>query len=147
MKKSIYKKRLTHQESFVDVETGEVVGTIQKHHGYIANSKEEFLMIYSSLLGIFTGMEQSEIRVYGYLLRYANGIDFSISKALREKMSEEINLNERSIYNTIQSLKNKKLIYENNKLFRINPRYAFKGSTSDRQDSLRAIVELGCKDC
>lgn len=147
MKKSFYKTGLIKQESFVDIETGEIVGVIQKTHGYIANSKEEFLMIYSGLLGIFTGMEQAEIRVYGYLLRYANGIDFSISKALRQKMSQEIGLNERSIYNTIQSLKDKALIYENNKLFRINPRYAFKGSTSDRKDSLKAIIELGCRDC
>jgi hypothetical protein len=147
MKKSFYKTGIIREDYFLDKDTGELLGHNTKKHGYIANSKEEFLLIYSSLLGVFMRMEQTEIRVYGYLLRYANGIDFSISKALRQKMAEEIDLNERTIYNTIIILKQKNLIAENDKLYRINPRYAFKGSTVDRNNSLKAIIELGCKDC
>ena len=147
MKNSIYKKGYISTESFVDVETGEILSVNSKQHGYIANSKEEFLLIYSSLLSVFIHMEQSEIRVYSYLLRYANSIEFSITKPLREKIAKETNLNERTVYNTIQSLKKKKLIIEDSKLFIVNPRYAFKGSSLERNNKLKAVIELKCRDC
>ena len=31
--------------------------------------------------------------------------------------------------------------------FQLNPRYAYKGSTSSRLGSLKTIIELGCKEC
>lgn len=147
MKKSEYRSQLKEVKTLVDKESGEIIDTETKYHSYIANSKEEFLMIYSSMLGVFMGMEQAEIRVYGYLLRYANGLHFSITKPLRIQMSSEVGLNERTIYNTINALKAKNLIFESSGLFQINPRYAFKGSSSDRNKALKAIIELGCKEC
>ena len=142
MKKSNYKIGSTSTETFVDKETGEVMGSVVKQHGYIANSKEEFLMIYSGLLGVFMKMEQSEIRVYGYLLRYANGVSFSISKSLREQMGKEIDLNERTIYNTLIVLRDKKLLFFKDGLYQLNPRYAFRGSSADRNNALKAIIEI-----
>lgn len=147
MKKSVYKTGIISQETFVDVNTGEIVDSIIKRHGYIANNKEEFLMVYSGLLGIFMKMEQSEIRVYGYLLRYANGISFSISKSLREQMGAEIDLNERTIYNTLIVLSRKGLLFSKDGLYQLNPRFAFRGSSTERLNALKVIIELGCENC
>jgi hypothetical protein len=147
MKKSVYKQATISKETFVDIETSEILSEVVKKHGYMANTKEEFLFIYASILGIFEQFEQSEIRVYAYLLRYAGDVMFSIDKPLRKHIGEITSLAERTVYNTIQSLKAKNLIYENEGLYMINPRYAFKGSTSDRNNALKAIIEVGCKDC
>jgi predicted transcriptional regulator len=139
---------MTEIKTIVDLNTAEVIGKPDiKSHGYMAGSEDEFLQIYACLLGVFYKMEQSEIRVYGYLLRYADGMRFTIGKPLRVQMSKEIDLNERTIYNTLQTLKKKLLIYEKDSLFQINPRFAFRGSRKERNGQLEAIWKLGCKDC
>ena len=131
----------------IDSETGEILDTDIKTHKYLANSKEQFLLIYSCLLSAFINMTQSQIRVYGYLLRYASGIEFCITKSLRGSMSKEILVNERVIYTTIKELEEKKLLFKVNGNYRRNPRYAFQGSSLDRSGALKAIIELGCVDC
>lgn len=148
MKKSYLKTNLISTRELVDIETGEIIDYNVNHHKYLANNKEEFMLLYSSILGIFEGLEQSEIRVYGYLLRYAEGLEFDISKKIRLNIAESTNLNERTVYKTCQSLVDKKLIYKNsNGLYKINPRYAFKGSTSERNAALKAILEIECPEC
>lgn len=107
---------------------------------------DEFMMIYPDLLPIIMKMEQSEIRVYGYLLRYANGVSFSISKSLREQMGKEIDLNERTIYNTLIVLRDKKLLFFKDGLYQLNPRYAFRGSSADRNNALKAIIEIAMEE-
>ncbi len=50
---SILKNRLTEITKTVDSETGEILDLEIKKQGYIANSKEEFFLIYSTLIGVF----------------------------------------------------------------------------------------------
>ena len=53
-----------------------------------------------------------------------------------------------AVANGLTELKEAGLVYSQNKgMYQINPRYAFKGSTSNRDAALKAIIELGCKDC
>ncbi len=147
MRKSIIKTGATEVETVVDFATAEVKDVKVKHHKYVA-SKESFLMIYSSMLGIFMEMSQAEIRIFGYCLRYANGIHFDISKKIRLDISKITGLNERTVLNTIPSLIDKHLIYRHDTgLFQINPRYAFQGSSKERDEQLTLIVEVGCIDC
>jgi predicted transcriptional regulator len=103
-------------------------------------------MAYSAILGVFMDMDMPDIRVYGYLLRYASGDKFSISRALRIDMSERIHLNERTIYNTIKVLEGKGLLSQINKLYCLNPKYAFKGSSSNRMKALKVFLELEYKN-
>lgn len=57
-------------------------------------------------------------------------------------------LNERTVLNTLPSLLDKGLLYKySSGLYQLNPRYAFEGSTVDLNNALKAIIELGCKDC
>ena len=148
MKKSFLKTSITELTSTVNIETGEVIDTDIKKHTYLANTKEDFLLLYSSVLGIFNKMEQSEIRVFSFLLQYADGAKFSINKPIRLEISKVTDLNERTIYNTIKKLEEKKLIFKHSTgAYQVNPRYAFKGSTADRSKELKAIIELGCENC
>ena len=132
----------------VDSDTGEVLDQNIKHHTYLVNTKEEFLLVYSTLLSVFTDMEQSEIRVFGFLLRYADGTRFAIDKSIRIEIANVTDLSERTIYNTVKILEQKKLIFKHpSGAFQINPRYAFKGSTVERNNQLKILIELGCPEC
>lgn len=131
----------------VDSESGELLSEHVKRHSYLANTKEEFFICYASIIGIFMNITQAEARVFGYCLRYRNA-KFDISKNVRLSMSNEIDLNERTILNTLPSLIDKKLLYQTeDRLYGVNPRYVFYGSTYDRNKSLKSLIELGCKDC
>lgn len=105
---------------------------------------EEVWLLDSSLIAVFTNMEQSEIRVYGYLLQYGNGLKFDVSKAMRKEIASVTSLNERTIYNTLRVLVEKKLIFKHESgLYQLNPRYAYQGSTTDRAVALKTIITLG----
>lgn len=145
MKKSFLKTDIKEIETIIDFENGEVISTNTKQHSYLANSKEEFFLCYSSMLGVFMHMEQSEIRVFGYLLRYADGTKFDITKRIRIEIAKCTNLNERTIYNILPNLIDKKLIFKHDDgLYQINPRYAYRGSTSNRDKTLVAVLKLNC---
>ena len=148
MRKSILKTGTTEVETVVDKETGEVLDVNIKQHTFIANSKETFFIGYSALIGAFMEMSQAEIRIFGYCLRYAKSVHFDISKKIRIDIAKYTGLNERTILNTLPSLIEKKLIYRHcSGLYQLNPRYAFQGSTSERNGELKALIELGCSDC
>lgn len=106
------------------------------------------MYFYSGIIGAFMEMSQSEIRIFGYCLRYAKGVHFDISKNIRLDISRYTGINERTVLNTIPSLLEKKLLYKHESgLYQINPRYAFEGSTVDRNNELKVLISLGCKDC
>jgi hypothetical protein len=148
MKKSFLKQGSSELKTIIDGNTGEVLDEQLKTHHYLANSKEDFLLIYSSILGIFNRMEQSEIRVFSFLLQYADGTCFSISKPIRIEIANVTNLNERTVYNTIKTLETKELIFKlPSGAYQINPRYAFKGSTADRNEAVKIMLLYTCRKC
>lgn len=146
--KSHLKTSIKEITNVIDSETGELLDTEIKEHTYLANTKEEFFMGYSALIGVFMKMNQAEIRIFGYCLRFAKGVKFDISKKMRISMAHEIDINERTIHNTLPALLEKKLLFvHTDGLYQINPRYAYRGSTSERNQALQAVLKLHCKDC
>ena len=149
MKKSILKTNATHVTEIINYETGEIIESNVKHHTYIANSKEEFLLLYVNALPIFRSVSNPAKSVYAYLLeRYNAKTVFELGGAMRGLMSKDLHFASSTIANALTELVEAKLLYSKSKaLYQINPRYAFKGSTSERNEALKAIIELGCKDC
>lgn len=146
--KSNYKNTITQIKELIDMETGEILESNIKKHGYIANSKEEFLLLYTSLLSVFLKMSQAQIRVYAYTLRFSDGNKFSVDKKMRLDIAKETSLNERTVYNVQGELEKMRLLFKGEDgLYIVNPRYAFRGSTMERNNQLKAIIELGCNDC
>lgn len=146
MKKSYLKTAFSEKVITVD-EDGVVKNETIKKHTFLAETKEEFFLGYAGLIGLFQKMNQAEIRIFGYCLNYRNA-KFDISKKVRLSMGKEIDLNERTILNTIPLLLEKKILYKyEDGLYQINPRYVFYGSSKDRNNELKTIIELGCRDC
>ena len=146
MKKS-YLKTAYSEKTIVTNEHGDILQEGIKKHTFLAETKEEFFLGYAGLIGLFQKMNQAEIRIFGYCLNYRSA-KFDISKKVRLSMGKEIDLNERTILNTIPLLLEKKIIYQyEDGLYQLNPRYVFYGSSKDRNNELKTIIELGCKDC
>lgn len=149
MKKSYLQTKITEVHTVVDETTGEVISEGVKKHTYIANSKEEFMLLYVSVLPIFISLAHGSKIVYAYLLlTYNAGSMFEIGGASRATIAEYAGISTSAVANAITELKRLQLIYSPRKsMYQLNPRYAFRGSTSDRNKSLKALIELGCKNC
>ena len=127
---------------YVDQGTGEVLSIERKEHKYITKNKEQFFLMYSALLGVMKEMNKPQIRIFAYLLEKKEMHPFSISKAERIYMSNDIKVNERIILNEIKNMIKMELVYMQDGIMSINPRYVFKGSSSTRDNRLKTIIEL-----
>ena len=147
--KSKLKTSFVETTTYVDPLTGEILESNIKKHTYIANSKEEFLLLYVNALPVFMGLSNPAKTVYAFLLKdYNSKSIFEIGGGLRALMSKELGIAPSTVANSLTELVTANFLYSPSKsLYQINPRYAFKGSTSERNVALKAIIELGCKDC
>jgi len=132
------------------IEDGVLVEEDVKIHRYLAANKEQFFIGYASMLGmLYTQMSGPEIKVYAYLLdKYNSGSTIGIVKGIKEEMSRAIKIKLGTIDNALTGLSKKKMIYSTGKaVYKLNPRYAFKGPTATRDRLLKAILEMECPDC
>ena len=149
MEKSFLKTSAVYTRDVVDISTGEIVETIINNTKYLANSKEEFYLMYSSMVLILKSSSDVRMKLFAALLeRYSQGQEFTMSKSLKLIMSEETGCKPRSFDAAFTSLLKDNIVVKINKqLYKINPRHVFQGSSSDRNNALKAVIELGCIDC
>lgn len=151
----LQKKKSYLRTSHTDTNTvvtadGEVISQEINNIKYLANTQEEFFIIYASAIGIIeSGMSQAETSLYAHLLRnYSVGAEIGISKQMRINLGKKLELNERTVLNTLGMLVEKKLIYTVSKgIYKLNPRYAYKGSTFNRNRDLKFVLEVECPHC
>lgn len=154
MKMSYLKTGFTEKETVIDED-----GVIQREsfikHTYIANSKEDFFIVYATLLGVFRKLGVAEIRIYSYLLeKYPFDTIIVINDYLRKDISKVTGVATGTINNCLKTLSSFDDDIEHPLIakiargaYKLNPRYAFKGSTNNRNKSLKAIIELECPKC
>lgn len=149
MKNSFLRPAITQTTTIVDKDSGEILEQDMKTVKYLANNREEFYFMYASLLGIMERMSGPQIKVYSYILRnYIVNSEIGLPKALKKNIGDYLGLTLGTINNTLSELVEKKLLYTTQRsIYKINPRYAFKGSTKDRNALLKVVLELECPDC
>jgi len=149
MKKSFLKSTSSHTTSIVDYNTGEVMETSTNSINYLANSKESFYLMYSSMILILKSSTDVKMKLFAALLeRYSQGQEFSMNKGLKGIIALETKCQPRSLDSAFTFLVRQNIIVKFEKqLYKINPRHVFQGSTSDRNGALKAIIELGCDNC
>lgn len=147
--KSHIKDNYTEKVYTVD-EDGVVIDEQVKVHKYIVEDKEQFFLGYVSLLSLFyTELSLAEIKIYSYLLQhYPTTNSFAVIKTIKEDISKVTSLKIGTIDNAMMLLVKNKLLYSVGRAtYKINPRYAFKGNTTDRKKALKVMLELECPDC
>jgi len=112
-------------------------------------SEEEFYLMYSSMVLILKGSTDVRMKLFASLLeRYSEGQEFSMSKGLKDLIAVECKCSPRSFDTAFSSLVKDNIIVRLNRgVYKVNPRHVFKGSRNKRNDSLKAIIQLGCKNC
>jgi len=147
-KKSYLKTSHTDTTTVVTPD-GEVLEQDIKNVKYLAANKEEFFIMYSSIIGQLERLTLPQIRVYCFLLENYNiGSPIAITMGLKQYIATKYDISPGTISNNLTGLVENKLMYKVSKgLYKLNPRYAFKGSTRDRNSMLKVILELECPDC
>ena len=146
---SYLKTAVSETEIVVDT-NGEVLDRNIKRHQYLAETKEQFFIGYVSMLALFyEELTGPEIKVYAYLLAHYNfDSTIAIVKGIKEEMVKKMGGSTRTIDNALSTLTTKHLLYTTGRaIYKLNPRYAFKGSTGERNKLLKVILELECPDC
>lgn len=150
-KRAHVRSGFVERDNYIDTDTGEIVGRTEKISQFVAGSAEEFFIGYVSVLGLFKGMSGPPIRVYSFILeKYRQDVPIVISLPLKKIMANDLKLKVSTVNNALSDLVRLRMLFRPEGargVYYINPRYAFKGSTLDRPDSMVAIFELGCKDC
>lgn len=134
----------------VDIESGEILNETSeiKKHKYLAG-RETFYLMYSSLINALKSSKDLKIKVYAYLLENYNfGTEFQLGKPIKKRIAASYDVSESAISNVLTELKKDAFLFSPERgLYRLNSRYAFRGSSKDRNKDLKVLIELGCKDC
>jgi hypothetical protein len=149
MAKSYLKRGKEKKVLLVDPETGAILGETNNISYYLAESKEEFYLMYSSMVLILKGSTDVKMKLFAALLeRYSRGQEFSMSRSLKTIIAEETKCKPRSFDTAFTYLVKENIIVKiGSQLYRVNPRHVFQGSSNERNYQLKAILELHCKDC
>jgi hypothetical protein len=109
-----------------------------KHKEVAREIKEEFHLIYSSMFVVLKGCRDSGIQLFASLVeRYADGREFGFGGTLKKIIAKETGCSPRTLESAFTSILNQKLILKiGYRLYRINPRFIFKGSTISRKQML-----------
>lgn len=151
MQKSHLRMLGSHTErKFTVDENGEVVEDEPVVHrvSYMAG-KDQFYLMYSYFIDVLMSSKDMKLKVFAYLLeKYNAGTEFQLGNPIKKIIAEKLNTSVSAVSNTITQLKRDNLLYSPDRgLYILNPRYAFKGSSNERNKQLKIIIELGCKDC
>lgn len=136
-------------ENVTDSETGEVLEQKTKKIELIFNP-DDFCLVYAGMWNAILNspLSKSDIELFAYLVQqYAKGVPFTISRYIKEQVSLRTKKKITSYNNSVKSLLENKMIFQVAKqTYKVNPRYAFEGSSKDRN---KAVIEMvsKCKDC
>lgn len=148
MKKHL-KTTFTNSTITVDSETGEVIDYDVNETKILAGSKEEFWIIYSSMILIMKKSKDVKMKLLASLFeRYSKGQEFSLNASFKQIIADEVGCSARSLDNAFTELVREQIIVKLHKqLYRINPRHVFQGSSSERNKQLKVVLELYCETC
>ena len=146
----VHIKTGTEKTYYTVDENGTVIDEQTIKHKYLAATKERFFIGYVSLLSVMAKeLTGPEIKVYAWMLnKYNSGTTIGMVKGIKQEMSADIGIKLGTIDNALSGLCAKSMIYSTGKaMYKMNPRYAYKGPTAERNKALKYMLELECPHC
>ena len=131
---------------YVDSLTGEPLDSYENAIEYLADSREQFWLMYSSMVIILKGSSDSRMNLFASLLdRYSKGQEFSFTGHLKGEISKETKCSARTLERSFASLVKDNIIVKiGSRAYSVNPRHVFQGSMKERNNMLTAILKLNC---
>ena len=133
----------------VDSETGELLDVSINEHK-IVMGQDKFTLVYANFWNniMESNLSASDIELLAYLIsNYSDGTPFSISLPIKTDISKSTGKSPSSYDRTTKKLLDAKFIYSvGGRTYKLNPRYAFQGSSKNRK---KAIIEMigDCSNC
>lgn len=150
--KEIKVKTTKTVNNYIDPDTGEVIKTDSdvKHDKIVVTGKEEFAVVYSSVISALTGLPAStkSLLMYISLKASVDSNEITLVKPVLEKLSKESEMSLSAIKKSVSQLVSKNiLIRMGSGLYKINPRYYWRGSLTNRNKTMKYILEVECPEC
>lgn len=129
---------------FTSVETGEqFVQTTEKSYS-IKTTSDEFYMTFFSAIQNLVGASGTDMKVLSKLCsisEYNTGVVY-LPAQRRSEVCGELGVKPQTLTNSISSLRKKEFIEGSGGVFKINPKYHWKGETSVRDKILKGEIEI-----
>ncbi len=150
--KLVHKYKGTVVNNFIDPETGELLDTEVdvKTKTILVETKEQFAFTYSSIIGALKNLTGADIKMLTYICLKAeyNTNIVVLVKPFLLKLSEEVDLSVETLKASVTNLKRQGVIIPlGSGAYRINPRYYWRGDSTERKNKLKFVLEVECPTC
>ena len=138
--------------NFIDSETGEILETHveTKHHKIVVNDRESFYWTYLSIESLLDDLDKVSLKLLFYCNMRCqwNTNMIALTKPILTDIEREVGLEYQTVRNAISKLKKLGVFIElGNATYRINPRYYWKGETTERLKTMKYVLEVECPNC
>lgn len=139
----------TETNSFIDTSTGELIERQEKKTNVVVQTREEFVQLYTSIEAKLLELSLSEERVLFYCILHCDRENLiRVSSYDKKQMQDKWSIAASTIANALTTLKRLKILIPLERgTFRINPVYAWKGTSNDRTLMLKRVLEIECPQC
>lgn len=145
MDKDKIKKIKASTTVIVSEETGEVIDTSINIIKVLVNP-DDFCLTYAGLWNVLLNnpLSKADIELFAYLISvYSNGTSFTITNYIKKEISKQSGKSVTTYDRSTRSLLENELIYKVDKqVYKINPKYAFKGSSKNRHKAVIEMLEI-----
>lgn len=138
--------------NYFDNETGELIksDTDVKHDKIIVSGREEFAVVYSSVISATEGLPPSTkaLLIHISLKASVDSNEITLVKPVLEKLSKESSMSTSAIKKAISQLVEKNILIRiGSGLYRVNPKYYWRGSQANRNKTMKYVLEVECPSC
>lgn len=151
MKKDVIKPIRSSTEIVVDFETGEVMDVSYKTIDVLVNP-DNFALVYAGFWNVLLSnpLSKTDVELLAYLIdNYADGTPFAITDFVKQQVANKSGKSVTSYNKCSMVLVKYKLIVPltpSGRTYIVNPRYAFKGSSTNRKEMLVKLKQT-CPNC
>ena len=121
-----------------------------KNQKIVIDDKEQFTFMYASIIGVMKDLNGGDIKLLSYcsMRSETNSNRIALVKPIIQEIADTFEISVSSVKNSIVVLKNKDILIPlGSGVYRINPKYYWRGTLNQRLKTMKYILEIECPDC